>query len=246
MTRLEVGHKDDNKQALGNEGKDREIKQLQKQLNQNNKQVIEELRAQNQFYKQSIKELTNEVLSIKEEIGKLISNPLRIPDYEVQLENQKKSIDQQAQQISELKDKINICEKKLKSCEEKPVHSDCNDFADAPGIHTITPDQEGPFDVLCDSATASLEKIHRLTRAQPHELYVHMEGFDLDLISLGKSEGSATADRLQYHKHQKFTTFDRDNDNYTYLWQLRKRKQILWWLVVPFTAIDRHSFVKTI
>ncbi|XP_064551554.1 angiopoietin-related protein 7-like [Drosophila montana] len=77
-----------------------------------------------------------------------------------------------------------------------------------------------------------LEKIHRLTRAQPHELYIHMEGFVGDikyrgydqfaisgekdqytLITLGKSEGSATDDNLEYHKDRKFTTYDRDNDN---------------------------------
>ncbi|XP_030567399.1 angiopoietin-related protein 7-like [Drosophila novamexicana] len=252
------------------ETKDREIKQLQEELNQNNKQVIEELRAQNEFYKQSIKELTSNVLSIKEEIGKLISNSLKVQDYEEQLKKQKKSIDQQAQQISEHKKEINNCEKKRKSCEEKPVYGECTEFADAPGIHKITRDQEAPFDVLYDSATAGpgwtviqqringkedfyrnwttyregfgsfdgdfflgLERIHRLMRAQPHELYIYMVGFDGDiryrkydqfaisgekdqytLITLGKSVGNATADRLQYHKNQKFTTFDRDNDNY--------------------------------
>ncbi|XP_030569588.1 fibrinogen-like protein A [Drosophila novamexicana] len=252
------------------EGKDKEIKQLQEELNQNNKQVIEELRAQNEFYKQSIKELTNNVLSIKEEICKPNSNSLRIQDYEEQLKKQKKSIDQQAQQISKLKNESNLCEKKRKSCEEKPVYGECTDFADAPGIHKITPDQEASFDVLCDSATAGpgwtviqqringkedfyrnwttyregfgsfdgdfflgLEKIHRLTRAQPHELYIHMAGFDGNiryrrydqfaisgekdqyrLITLGNSEGSAEYDNLIYHKNQKFSTFDRDNDNW--------------------------------
>ncbi|XP_064551543.1 angiopoietin-related protein 7-like [Drosophila montana] len=248
------------------EGKDREIKQLQEKLSQRNELVIEELRAQNEFYKQSITELTNNVLSIKEQMSKPNSNALKIQDYEEQLEKQKKSIDQQAQQISQLKNEINICAKKLKTDEEKPVLSDCTDFANAPGIHKINPD---PFDVLCDSATAGpgwtviqqringkedfyrnwtsyregfgsfdgdfflgLERIHRLTRAQPHELYIHMERFDGDikyrrydqfaisgeedqytLITLAKSEGSATNDYLLYHKDKKFSTFDRDNDN---------------------------------
>ncbi|XP_064551556.1 angiopoietin-related protein 3-like [Drosophila montana] len=136
------------------EGKDREIKQLQEKLSQRNDLVIEELIAQNEFYKQSIKELTNNVLSIKEQMSKPNCNALKIQDYEEQLEKQKKSIDQQAQQISQLKNEINICVKKLKSCEEKPVYGDCTDVADAPGIHKINPDQEDPFDVLCDSATA--------------------------------------------------------------------------------------------
>ncbi|XP_030569635.1 2-(3-amino-3-carboxypropyl)histidine synthase subunit 1-like [Drosophila novamexicana] len=93
--------------ALG-ECKDREIKQLQEKLNQRNDLVIEELRAQNEFYKQSIKELASHVLSINEQISIPNSNALKTQDYEEQLEKQKKSIDQQAQQIPELKNEINI------------------------------------------------------------------------------------------------------------------------------------------
>ncbi|XP_064545447.1 angiopoietin-related protein 7-like [Drosophila montana] len=213
------------------EGKDREIKQLQEKLNQRNELVIEELRAQNEFYIQIIKELTKNVLSIKEEMGKLTSNALKSQDYEEQLEKQKKSIDQNDQQISELKNEINICAKKLKTGKEKPVNSECTVFADAPGIHT--PDKEDPFDVLCDSATAGpgwtviqqqingkedfyrdwatyregygsfdndfflgLEKIHRLTSAQPHELYIHMEGFD---------------DVVQYYSYKQFAIAGEDD-----------------------------------
>ncbi|XP_032289949.1 microfibril-associated glycoprotein 4-like [Drosophila virilis] len=261
------------------EGKDREIKQLQQKLAARNEDLIAEQKAQIDLYKQSIKELTNNVLFIKEEMGRLISNALKIQDYEEQLEKQKKSIDQQAQQISELNNEIN---KKLKSHEEKPVYGKCTD---TPGIHKIKPDQGPPFDALCDSTTAGpgwmviqqringredfyrnwatyregfgsfdgdfflgLEKIHRLTRAQPHELYIHMEGFDGDikyrrydqfgisgeedqytLISLGESEGSAKYDYFECHKDKKFTTFDRDNDNYHRNCASRDERGGGWW-----------------
>ncbi|XP_064545443.1 angiopoietin-related protein 7-like [Drosophila montana] len=236
------------------EGKDKEIKQLQEKLNQHNQFIIE-----------ALKELTKNVLSIKEEMGKLNSNALKIQDYEEQLGKQKQLIDQKDQQISEIKNEVNICSKKLKS--------ECTDFADAPGIHVINPDQEDPFNVQCDSATAGpgwtviqqringkedfyrdwaayragfgsfegdfflgLERIHRLTSAQPHEpheLYIHMEGFDgiikyyryeefaiageddqYRLNISDKAVGNATGEELYYHNKQKFSTFDRDNDNW--------------------------------
>ncbi|XP_064545446.1 angiopoietin-related protein 7-like [Drosophila montana] len=135
-------------------GKDEEIKQLQEKLSQRNDLVIEELRAQNEFYKQTIKVLTKNVLSIKEEMGKLNPNALKIQDYEEQLEKQKKLIDQKDQQISEMKNEVNICTKNLRSCEEKPVYSECTVFADIPDIHMVKPDQEDPFNVLYDNTTA--------------------------------------------------------------------------------------------
>ncbi|XP_064545445.1 fibrinogen-like protein A [Drosophila montana] len=241
------------------EGKDKEIKQLQEKLNQHNQFIIE-----------ALKELTKNVLSIKEEIGKLNSNALKIQDYEEQLEKQRKLIDQKDQQISEIKNEVNICARKLKSFEEKPVYSECTVFADASGIHVINPDQEDPFNVLYDNTTAGpgwtviqqringkenfyrdwatyragfgslegdfflgLDKIHRVTSAQPHELYIHMEGFDgiikyyryeeyaiageddqYRLNISGKAVGNARGDELSYHNNQKFSTYDRDNDNW--------------------------------
>nr|XP_015031695.2 microfibril-associated glycoprotein 4 [Drosophila virilis] len=252
--------------------KDKEIKQLREKLNQRNELVIEELRAQNEFYRKTIKELTRNVLLIKEEMGKLSSNAFKIQDYEKQLEKQKKINNAKDQQINEVKNEIGNCAKKLKSCKEQPVCTDCSHFADAPGIHKIIPNYD-PVDVLCDSVTAGpgwtviqqringkedfdrkwvsyrsgfgnfdgdfflgLEKIHRLTRARPHELYIHMEGFDgiikyyrydqfaisgeddqYRLITLGKGEGNATGDFLRFHVNEKFTTYDRDNDSHDFV-----------------------------
>lgn len=76
-----------------------------------------------------------------------------------------------------------------------------------------------------------LEKIHRLTNDQPHELYIYLETFDREsiyarydnfsvageedkyrLLSLGSFSGNSIADKMSYHVDQKFSTFDSDND----------------------------------
>lgn len=75
-----------------------------------------------------------------------------------------------------------------------------------------------------------LEKLHRLTNEQPHQLYIHMEYFngttmfakydefaistELDqyrLYRLGEFSGNSR-DSLRSHFNMKFTTPDRDND----------------------------------
>ncbi|EDW73912.2 uncharacterized protein Dwil_GK19440 [Drosophila willistoni] len=80
-----------------------------------------------------------------------------------------------------------------------------------------------------------LEKLHWLTNSQPHELYIiikrfngdwsyahydnflignETEGFELQL--LGHYEGNAS-DALRTHDKMKFSTFDRDNDEFIHM-----------------------------
>ncbi|KAH8391161.1 hypothetical protein KR215_008178, partial [Drosophila sulfurigaster] len=75
-----------------------------------------------------------------------------------------------------------------------------------------------------------LEKIHRITSLQRHELYIHLvavngstynaryddfkisdedSGYEL---SLGKFSGNINEDAMRVGENMKFTTFDRDND----------------------------------
>ncbi|KAH8311122.1 hypothetical protein KR044_004496, partial [Drosophila immigrans] len=79
-----------------------------------------------------------------------------------------------------------------------------------------------------------LEKIYRLTNILPHELYVHLvdlngtvkyahydnfvvshSNYDYTLESLGEYKGNAS-DGLRYALGKRFSTFDRDNDDYSY------------------------------
>ncbi|XP_062135327.1 fibrinogen-like protein 1 isoform X3 [Drosophila sulfurigaster albostrigata] len=75
-----------------------------------------------------------------------------------------------------------------------------------------------------------LEKIHRITSLQRHELYIHLvtlngntynasyEDFKISdedsgyKLSLGKFDGTVIGDAMRYHETMKFTTIDRDND----------------------------------
>lgn len=75
-----------------------------------------------------------------------------------------------------------------------------------------------------------LEKVHRLTTEQPHELYIQMRKFDgttlmarfeafaisdendgFRLSTLGAFSGNIT-DELSYNRYVQFSTYDRDND----------------------------------
>ncbi|XP_034106309.1 microfibril-associated glycoprotein 4-like [Drosophila albomicans] len=87
------------------------------------------------------------------------------------------------------------------------------------------------FGLLDGDFFLGLEKIYRLTSSQQFELYMYMEGFDgsikyarydhfaisgeddgYALTSLGAFSGNVPIDELRYHEHQKFSTFDREND----------------------------------
>ncbi|XP_070134614.1 microfibril-associated glycoprotein 4-like [Drosophila bipectinata] len=92
-------------------------------------------------------------------------------------------------------------------------------------------DYKSGFGSLGGDFFIGLEKLNWLTKSQPFELYIHMENFkgvkkfakydeftigdeseDFALKVLGSYSGTA-GDSLTYHKGQKFSTFDRDNDS---------------------------------
>ncbi|XP_068151137.1 angiopoietin-related protein 6-like [Drosophila tropicalis] len=112
-----------------------------------------------------------------------------------------------------------------------------------------------------------LEKIYRLTMSKRYELHIHMEYFDSTtqwarydnfligseyeayvLKSLGEFTGS-TEDQLRYNINAKFTTFDRDNDEWS-KGNCALEKHSGWWhkscsnaAVVRLDSAGNHSDV---
>ncbi|XP_062135517.1 fibrinogen-like protein 1 [Drosophila sulfurigaster albostrigata] len=102
------------------------------------------------------------------------------------------------------------------------------------------------FGKLTGEFFIGLEKLHRLTTFQPHELYVSLklfngtnryalyedfvigseaEGYELKL--LGHYHGDAS-DALRTHDKMKFSTYDRDHDEFTHM-NCAERHHGAWW-----------------
>lgn len=77
-----------------------------------------------------------------------------------------------------------------------------------------------------------LDKLHAITKSQPHELYIHLEDFEgqtryahydeifiesenkfYAMTKLGEFTGDA-GDSMIHNRNQNFSTFDRDNDGW--------------------------------
>ncbi|XP_032597710.2 angiopoietin-related protein 7-like [Drosophila grimshawi] len=248
-----------------------------------------EFQKQLEEQKKNIDQKNQEISKLKDQINTRQSNrrnqikseAVKSKEFQKQLEEQKKNIDQKNQDISKLKGQINTEEKnqpisklqndvkksemKVEDPKENPFIS-CTSFGDASGVNKISFSNYS-FDVLCDSETAGpgwiviqqringkedfnrswttyregfgsfdgdfflgLEKIHRLTRFKPHELYIYLEYFhgvieyerykqfaivgesDEYQLSLSGFSGNARNKMSRFKNNQKFSTYDRDND----------------------------------
>lgn len=108
-------------------------------------------------------------------------------------------------------------------------------------------DYKNGFGVFTGDFFLGLEKIHRLTNDQPHELIIHLEKFNgtnyyaryknfkiageedkYKLLSLGSFSGNSTWDGMKKLPGTQFSTIDSDND----AWMegnCAKERQAGWW-----------------
>lgn len=107
-------------------------------------------------------------------------------------------------------------------------------------------DYKAGFGAINGEFFIGLEKLHRLTALQPHELFVHLEDFEdemryahydnfrigseadaYELSSLGKYDGNA-GNAMGINVLQKFSTLDQDNDSWTN-GSCARRYHSAWW-----------------
>lgn len=107
-------------------------------------------------------------------------------------------------------------------------------------------DYKNGFGNLDGEFFIGLEKLHRMTAAQPHELLIYMETFDLtgkdykfSLFAIGSEEEDYKLTVTHYYNNynqpplikvngQKFSTYDRDNDNF-WLKNCAQELKSGWW-----------------
>ncbi|EDW70904.2 uncharacterized protein Dvir_GJ11288 [Drosophila virilis] len=235
------------------EGKDREIKQLQEKLNQHNEFVIEALKELTKnvlSIKEEMGKPTSNALKVQDLEEQLEKQKKSIDQKDQQISEIKNEINNLTNKLKNYEDKPGGCTPFgdapgiHKIITKDSFDALCDSATAGPGWTVIQQRINGKEDFFRNWATyrngfgafdgdffLGLEKIHRLTSAQPHELYIHIERFDgiikyfrykqfaiageedqYRLITLGKVEGNGTEEFLHFHRNMKFSTFDRDND----------------------------------
>lgn len=116
----------------------------------------------------------------------------------------------------------------------------------SPNFYRPWRDYRNGFGDTNSSFFIGLEKLHQLTKKQPHELIVRMqhfneivryarydnfaigsEGTQYQLLSLGRHSGNAS-DAMRRSETMKFTTLDRDNDKHNFS-NCAQINQDAWW-----------------
>ncbi|XP_064545439.1 fibroleukin-like [Drosophila montana] len=241
------------------EGKDKEIKQLQEKLNQHNefyKQIIKELTRNVLSIKEEMGKLNSNALKIQDYEEQLEKQKKLIDQKDQQISEIKNEVNICAKKLKSCEEKLVYSEctdianapsiHQIKPDQEDSLNLLYDNTTAGPGWIVIQQRINGKENFRRDWATyragfgnfegdffLGLERIHRLTSAQPHELYIHMEGFDgiikyyryeqlaiageddqYRLSISGKAVGNATVEELTYHNKQKFSTYDHENDSH--------------------------------
>ncbi|XP_041448371.1 fibrinogen C domain-containing protein 1-like isoform X2 [Drosophila obscura] len=218
--------------------KDKQIKDLREQINGKNGDIKvrdDQIKVKDEHIKDKDKQIKDkdEKMNVKDKQIKDLREQINGKDEEI------KVLREEVKMISCLNSGPNgIFNIKVKGME--PSQSPCNSF----GWTVIQRRIDGSVDFnrkwtaykdgfgdVWGEFFLGLEKIHIMTLAQPHELYIQLrdvngttkyaryddfkigsesEGYKLK--SLGEYSGTA-GDSLTYHLNMKFTTLDRDNDN---------------------------------
>ncbi|EDW70890.2 uncharacterized protein Dvir_GJ14032 [Drosophila virilis] len=240
------------------ESKDREIKQLQEKLAQHNefyKETIKELMKNVLSIKEEMGKPTSNSLKVQEYEEQLEKQKKLIDQKEQQISEIKNEVNICAKKLKSYKEKPDYSDctpfgddpgiHKIKPDQGDPFDVLCDSATAGPGWMVIQQKTDNMmnfyrewsayrngFGGLADEFFLGLEKIHRLTSAQPHELYVHVEDSDgvveyyrYELFTVageddqyrltisGQAEGNATFNMFYYHNNQQFSTFDRVNVN---------------------------------
>lgn len=223
----------------------------------NSSELIESYKQKVNHLSNSFEKKNSEIKELK---VKIEEEAAQVVEYKNQLKSQKEIILEKEAEVKKMHDQSNEIEKEMKGCIArdssgvyKVFHPKfntfeilCNSDIAGPGWTVIQQRIRGgvEFQQEWDAYRngfgdfwegdffIGLDKIHRLTTGQPHELYIHMQRFngttyharydeftisgedDQYRITKLKGFSGSTEDLLSYSKNLRFTTKDRDNDEY--------------------------------
>lgn len=221
--------------------------------------TVKNLQKEMQAYKN---QLEIKKKTIDESDNKIIQMQIKLNENHEVILKQNETIQQKEQELSKLEEQIKKNEENSNSCltfgDSNDVHDiKLRNFETFPvlcnseiagrgwtfiqqrinGVENFNRNWEtykNGFGSFSGDFFLGLEKIHRLTKDQPHELYIYMENYKnlkffarydnfsiageedkYRLLSLGTFSGNAGIDAFKFSKNKQFSTYDNDNDEWS-------------------------------